>query len=189
MRHDGLMLMGVDGSIKQEDQSNSVVFSKLVVFIENTLRIRFLFPVFGKNCPLQVLIMRFQFFSRTLNRSLVRVSFERRLSLSAHAKAKLTVRDALNSAMDEEMELDNNVFVIGEEVAQYDGAYKITRGLWRKYGDKRVIDTPITEMGFAGMAVGAAMVSVHQVVFASPSNVYSPRSIHHRLDSNPYVNS
>merc|ERR1711983_470197 len=46
---------------------------------------------------------------------------------------------------------------MGEEVAQYDGAYKVTRGLWKKYGDKRVIDTPITEMGFAGLAVGAAM--------------------------------
>ena len=84
---------------------------------------------------------------------------ERRLSVTACSRAKLTVRDALNSAMDEEMELDNKVFIIGEEVAQYDGAYKVTRGLWKKYGDKRVIDTPITEMGFAGIAVGAAMVS------------------------------
>lgn len=48
---------------------------------------------------------------------------------------------------------------MGEEVAQYDGAYKVSRGLWKKYGDKRVIDTPITESGFAGIAVGAAMVS------------------------------
>lgn len=50
--------------------------------------------------------------------------------------------------------------LLGEEVAQYDGAYKVSRGLWKKYGDKRVIDTPITEMGFAGIAVGAAMVSL-----------------------------
>ena len=70
----------------------------------------------------------------------------------------MTVRDALNSAMDEEMEKDETVFLLGEEVAQYDGAYKISRGLWKKYGDKRVIDTPITELGFAGIAVGAAMV-------------------------------
>lgn len=56
------------------------------------------------------------------------------------------------------MERDEKVFVMGEEVAQYDGAYKISRGLWKKYGDKRVIDTPITEMGFAGLATGAAMV-------------------------------
>lgn len=67
----------------------------------------------------------------------------------AAAKA-MTVRDALNSALDEEMERDERVFILGEEVAQYDGAYKVTRGLWKKYGDKRVIDTPITEMGFAG---------------------------------------
>lgn len=55
---------------------------------------------------------------------------------------------------------------MGEEVAQYDGAYKITKGLWRKYGDKRVIDTPITEMGFAGMAVGAAFVCFSSIFFA-----------------------
>lgn len=66
------------------------------------------------------------------------------------ATKQMTVRDALNSAMDEEMERDERVFLLGEEVAQYDGAYKVSRGLWKKYGDKRVIDTPITEMGFAG---------------------------------------
>lgn len=71
---------------------------------------------------------------------------------------QMNVRDALNSAMDEEMARDDRVFLLGEEVAQYDGAYKVSRGLWKKYGDKRVIDTPITEMGFAGIAVGAAMV-------------------------------
>ena len=70
----------------------------------------------------------------------------------------MTVRDALNSALDEEMERDEKVFLMGEEVALYDGAYKVSRGLWKKYGDKRVIDTPITEAGFAGIAVGAAMV-------------------------------
>merc|ERR1719232_790948 len=80
------------------------------------------------------------------------------LATSAALKVKqLTVRDALNQALDEEIERDERVFVMGEEVAQYDGAYKVTRGLWKKYGDKRVIDTPITEMGFAGLAVGAAM--------------------------------
>jgi pyruvate dehydrogenase E1 component beta subunit len=66
--------------------------------------------------------------------------------------AQLTVRDALNSAMDEEMARDDKVFLIGEEVGQYQGAYKISRGLWQKYGGDRVIDTPITEMGFAGLA-------------------------------------
>lgn len=76
---------------------------------------------------------------------------------------QMTVRDALNSALDEEMSRDDRVFVIGEEVAQYDGAYKVTRGLWKKYGDKRVIDTPITEMGFSGIAVGAAMAGLRPV--------------------------
>ncbi|PAV89694.1 hypothetical protein WR25_16710 [Diploscapter pachys] len=75
----------------------------------------------------------------------------------------LTVRDALNQALDEEIKRDERVFVLGEEVAQYDGAYKVTKGLWKKYGDKRIIDTPITEMGFAGIAVGAAMAGLRPV--------------------------
>ncbi|PNF17106.1 Pyruvate dehydrogenase E1 component subunit beta, mitochondrial [Cryptotermes secundus] len=76
---------------------------------------------------------------------------------------QMTVRDALNTGLDEEMERDERVFLLGEEVAMYDGAYKISRGLWKKYGDKRVIDTPITEMGFAGIAVGAAMAGLRPV--------------------------
>ncbi|XP_044261995.1 pyruvate dehydrogenase E1 component subunit beta, mitochondrial [Tribolium madens] len=88
----------------------------------------------------------------------------RQFSVSKIVAAKqMTVRDALNSALDEEMTRDDRVFVIGEEVAQYDGAYKVTRGLWKKYGDKRVIDTPITEMGFTGIAVGAAMAGLRPV--------------------------
>uniref|UniRef100_A0A4W5NHZ5 Pyruvate dehydrogenase E1 component subunit beta n=2 Tax=Hucho hucho TaxID=62062 RepID=A0A4W5NHZ5_9TELE len=59
---------------------------------------------------------------------------------------QVNVRDALNHAMDEELERDERVFLLGEEVAQYDGAYKVSRGLWKKYGDKRIIDTPITEV-------------------------------------------
>ena len=59
----------------------------------------------------------------------------------------MSVRDALNSAMDEEMERDHTVWILGEEVAQYNGAYKVTKGLWAKYGSDRVVDTPITEMG------------------------------------------
>ncbi|XP_028680893.1 pyruvate dehydrogenase E1 component subunit beta, mitochondrial [Erpetoichthys calabaricus] len=76
---------------------------------------------------------------------------------------QVTVRDALNQAMDEELERDERVFLLGEEVAQYDGAYKVSRGLWKKYGDKRIIDTPITEMGFAGIAVGAAMAGLRPI--------------------------
>ncbi|KRF99392.1 uncharacterized protein Dwil_GK11887, isoform B [Drosophila willistoni] len=79
------------------------------------------------------------------------------------ATKQLTVRDALNSALDDELARDERVFILGEEVAQYDGAYKVSRGLWKKYGDKRVIDTPITEMGFAGIAVGAAMAGLRPV--------------------------
>jgi len=83
-------------------------------------------------------------------------SAARKLTTSARTPKQVFVRDALNMAMDEEMERDQGVVLIGEEVAQYDGAYKVSRGLLGKYGEDRVIDTPITEMGFAGMAVGAA---------------------------------
>ncbi|XP_050318285.1 uncharacterized protein LOC126751796 isoform X2 [Bactrocera neohumeralis] len=79
------------------------------------------------------------------------------------AAKQITVREALNTALDEEMARDDRVFLMGEEVAQYDGAYKVSRGLWKKYGDHRVVDTPITEMGFAGIAVGAAMAGLRPI--------------------------
>ena len=68
-----------------------------------------------------------------------------------------TVRDALRDGMAEEMRADRRVFVMGEEVAEYQGAYKVTQGLLDEFGAKRVIDTPITEYGFAGVGTGAAM--------------------------------
>lgn len=77
---------------------------------------------------------------------------------------EMTVRDALNTAMDEELERDEEVFLMGEEVAQYNGAYKVSKGLWEKYGDKRIIDTPITEQGFTGLAVGAAYHGTKPIV-------------------------
>ncbi|MBB4286052.1 pyruvate dehydrogenase complex E1 component subunit beta [Roseospira goensis] len=75
-----------------------------------------------------------------------------------------TVREALRDAMAEEMRADPAVFVMGEEVAQYEGAYKITQGLLAEFGDKRVVDTPITEMGFAGLGVGAAFARLKPIV-------------------------
>jgi pyruvate dehydrogenase E1 component beta subunit len=78
--------------------------------------------------------------------------------------ALIEYRDALNQAFAEEIERDPNVVLLGEEVAQYDGAYKVTRGLWKKYGDKRVVDTPISESAFIGMGVGAAMLGLRPVI-------------------------
>lgn len=75
-----------------------------------------------------------------------------------------TVRDALRDAMAEEMRRDPDVFVMGEEVAEYEGAYKVTKGLLAEFGDKRVVDTPITEHGFAGIAVGAAYTGLRPIV-------------------------
>ncbi|HET8781439.1 MAG TPA: pyruvate dehydrogenase complex E1 component subunit beta [Pyrinomonadaceae bacterium] len=76
----------------------------------------------------------------------------------------LTIRDAINQAIREELARDERVFIMGEEVAEYDGAYKVTRGLLKEFGSKRVIDTPITELGFAGLGVGAAMAGLRPIV-------------------------
>jgi pyruvate dehydrogenase E1 component beta subunit len=76
----------------------------------------------------------------------------------------ITVREALNQAMREEMHRDENVFVMGEEVAEYQGAYKITQNLLQEFGSKRVIDTPITEHGFAGIAIGAAFYGLRPIL-------------------------
>ncbi|KAF2956990.1 pyruvate dehydrogenase complex E1 component subunit beta [Marinitoga sp. 38H-ov] len=76
----------------------------------------------------------------------------------------ITMREALRQAMDEEMARDKNVILMGEEVAQYNGAYKVSQGLYDKYGEKRVIDTPITENGFAGVGIGAAMAGLRPIV-------------------------
>src|SRR5881394_1142862 len=78
--------------------------------------------------------------------------------------AVMTMRDALNLALKEELARDNSVFLMGEEVAEYQGAYKVTRGLLEKFGPKRVIDTPITELGFAGLGVGAAMAGLRPII-------------------------
>ncbi len=77
---------------------------------------------------------------------------------------EIEYRDALNEAFDEELARDENVVLMGEEVAQYNGAYKVTRGLWEKWGDKRVMDMPISESGFIGMGVGASMLGIRPVM-------------------------
>ena len=93
-----------------------------------------------------------------------------------------TVRDALNSAMSEEMARDEKVFIMGEEVGEYQGAYKITKGLLAKFGAKRVIDTPITEAGFTGIGVGAAFMGLKPVVEFMTWN-FAMQSIDHIVNS------
>jgi pyruvate dehydrogenase E1 component subunit beta len=78
--------------------------------------------------------------------------------------AVITYREALKRALAEEIERDENVVILGEEVAQYNGAYKVTEGLWKQYGDDRLIDTPISEAGFIGMGIGAAMLGLRPVM-------------------------
>ncbi|MDE2507991.1 MAG: pyruvate dehydrogenase complex E1 component subunit beta, partial [Planctomycetota bacterium] len=78
--------------------------------------------------------------------------------------AELTYRVALNQAMTEEMERDDRVFLMGEEVAQYDGAYKVSQGMLKQFGERRIIDAPISEEGFAGIGIGAAMVGLRPII-------------------------
>ena len=95
---------------------------------------------------------------------------------------KTTVRDALRDAMAEEMRRDERVFVMGEEVAEYQGAYKVTQGLLAEFGEKRVIDTPITEYGFAGIGTGAAMAGLRPVIEFMTFN-FAMQAIDHIINS------
>ena len=95
---------------------------------------------------------------------------------------RLTVREALRDAMAEEMRLDERVFVMGEEVAEYQGAYKVTQGLLEEFGPKRVIDTPITEYGFAGIGTGAAMGGLRPIVEFMTFN-FAMQAIDHIVNS------
>ena len=95
---------------------------------------------------------------------------------------KTTVRDALRDAMAEEMRRDETVFLMGEEVAQYQGAYKVSRGLLEEFGERRVIDTPITEHGFAGLGVGAAMAGLKPIVEFMTWN-FAMQAIDHIINS------
>ena len=96
--------------------------------------------------------------------SVIETSDKDLTSSNEDATKKITVREALRDAILEEMEADNDVFIMGEEVAEYEGAYKVTQGLLEKFGDKRVIDTPITEHGFTGIGVGAAFGNLKPIV-------------------------
>jgi pyruvate dehydrogenase E1 component beta subunit len=95
---------------------------------------------------------------------------------------KLTVREALRDAMAEEMRADDRVFVMGEEVAEYQGAYKVTQGLLQEFGPQRVVDTPITEYGFAGLGAGAAMGGLRPVIEFMTFN-FAMQAIDHIINS------
>jgi pyruvate dehydrogenase E1 component beta subunit len=95
---------------------------------------------------------------------------------------ELTVREALRDAMAEEMRADDDVFLVGEEVAEYQGAYKVSQGLLEEFGARRVIDTPITEAGFAGIGVGAAMAGLKPIVEFMTFN-FAMQAIDHIINS------
>ena len=94
----------------------------------------------------------------------------------------MSVRESINSAMSDEIERDERVFLIGEEVAQYNGAYKVSKGMWDRYGDKRIVDTPITEAGFTGIGVGAGLKGLRPVVEFMTFN-FALQAIDHVINS------
>ncbi len=98
-----------------------------------------------------------------VNFSMNSIINQNQIEKSNWTEEEMTMREALNKAIEEEMNLDKDVFLLGEEVAEYDGAYKVTQGLLQKFGDKRVIDTPISEHGFTGLAIGAAMAGLKPI--------------------------
>jgi len=95
---------------------------------------------------------------------------------------KMSVRESINSAMSDEIERDSSVFLIGEEVAQYNGAYKVSKGMWDRYGSDRIWDTPITEAGFTGIAVGAGLKGLRPVVEFMTFN-FALQAIDHVVNS------
>ena len=98
------------------------------------------------------------------------------------ARKSITVREAINSAMCEEIERNENVFLMGEEVGQYGGAYKISKGMVEKYGTSKVIDTPITEAGFTGLGIGAALYGLRPIIEFMTFN-FSMQAIDHIVNS------
>ncbi|MEY3596845.1 MAG: hypothetical protein RL543_798 [Pseudomonadota bacterium] len=96
----------------------------------------------------------------------------------------ITMREALRDAMAEEMRANDSVFIMGEEVAEYQGAYKITQGLLQEFGDRRVVDTPITEHGFAGIGVGAALTGLRPIIEFMTFN-FAMQAIDHIINPPP----
>lgn len=107
---------------------------------------------------------------------------DKRFASSTSGTKTITVRDALNAGLAEELDRDDDVFLMGEEVAQYNGAYKVSRGLLDRFGERRVIDTPITEMGFTGLAIGASLHGLKPVLEFMTFN-FAMQAIDHIVNS------
>eukprot|EP01006_Ploeotia_vitrea_P044121 TRINITY_DN66808_c5_g1_i1.p1 TRINITY_DN66808_c5_g1~~TRINITY_DN66808_c5_g1_i1.p1 ORF type:complete len:364 (-),score=196.94 TRINITY_DN66808_c5_g1_i1:82-1173(-) len=115
--------------------------------------------------------------------ALARLAVARSSSLvNARFATTMTMREALGRAMEDEMKRDDDVFLLGEEVAKYDGAYKVSKGLLDKFGENRILDTPITEIGFTGIAVGAAQAGLKPIVEFMTWN-FSLQAIDHIINS------
>lgn len=117
-----------------------------------------------------------------LGRTILRSVTQRQVLGRNFSTVKLSLREALNSAMDDEIKRDPKVFLIGEEVAVYDGAYKVSKGLFKKHGGERIVDTPITEHGFTGLAVGAALMGLKPIVEFMTMN-FALQAVDHIVNS------
>lgn len=123
-----------------------------------------------------------------LNKTFQRGSFlqkmvaNRQFHQSQILNDKMSVRESINSAMSDEIERDEKVFLIGEEVALYNGAYKVSKGMHDRYGDKRIVDTPITEAGFTGIGVGAGLYGLRPIVEFMTFN-FALQAIDHIINS------
>ncbi|KAL8038025.1 hypothetical protein ABFX02_11G076400 [Erythranthe guttata] len=123
---------------------------------------------------------------KNLRRAVGAIPFMRNPALASRSYSvsvkQMMVREALNSALDEEMSADPTVFLMGEEVGEYQGAYKVTKGLLQKYGPERVVDTPITEAGFTGLGVGAAYYGLKPVIEFMTFN-FAMQGVDHIINS------
>jgi hypothetical protein len=151
---------------KDADLSSHVEKSKSKPKINRILKIRQDSEDFKQICIYLIQVMFTQEKGKNILyicSSMLKSGLQNNLSKGLRSISNLTVRDALNNAMAEEMERDPNVFLIGEEVGQYQGAYKVSKGLLERFGASRVVDTPITEAGFTGLAIGAALSGLRPI--------------------------
>ena len=121
-------------------------------------------------------------FGSLFQNGIQQIAKERYISVCKSLHNKITVRKALNMAIDEEMERDSKVFLMGEEVAFSGGTYGVSKGLLEKYGDKRVIDTPISEIGYTGIGSGAAFYGLRPIIEFMTMN-FALQAIDHIVNS------
>ena len=141
-------------SMEVESQIEGVLSEFLVENGQDQIAVKTLIAIIETNSNTEKL--KGKLFTNTIDDQPKKKITKHRVIDQEKKQDKISVREAIRDALAEEMRRDKNVFVMGEEVAEYQGAYKVTQGLLQEFGASRVIDTPITENGFAGLAIGAS---------------------------------